>query len=55
MKASTMLKSAAALAVAGTAAYLYNAIPTSTKRKMRRTTGKAIHSLDNAVNRGRWS
>ncbi|MEG0614661.1 MAG: hypothetical protein RR540_02815 [Oscillospiraceae bacterium] len=49
MKISTVLKSAAAIAAVGTVAYMVNSASPRTKRKIKRTTGKALHSFGNAV------
>lgn len=44
MKMSSMIKGAAFLAAAGMAAYLYSSSSERTKRKIKRGTGRALHS-----------
>lgn len=50
MKISTMIKTGTALAVLGTAAYLYNQAAPATRKKVRRSAGKAIHTFGDACN-----
>ena len=44
-----MVKGAAAIAAIGTAAYLYSASAPKTKRKIKRSTSKAVHSMGSAI------
>ncbi len=44
-----MIKGAAALALVGTAAYLYSSSSPRTQRKIKKATGDAIHSAGNAL------
>lgn len=48
MKIRTMMKGAAMMAAVGTACYLYNNASPASKRKVKRTAGKALHSLEDA-------
>lgn len=50
MKASSILKGAAAIAAVGTAAYLVSNSSPRTKRKMKKVAGKAMHSAGTAMN-----
>lgn len=50
MKASGIIKGVAAVAAVGTAAYLYSNSSPRAKRKIRKTTGKAMHSMGDALN-----
>ena len=50
MKASTVIKGITAVAAVGTAAYLYSNSSPRTKRKIKKTTGKAIHSMTDMMN-----
>lgn len=48
MKVSTVLKGAAAIAAVGTVAYMVSNSSPRTKRKIKKTTEKAMHSVGNA-------
>ena len=50
MKVATMVKSAAAIAAVGTVAYMYTSSTPRTKKKIKRTTEKALHSMGNMMN-----
>ena len=50
MRASSVIKGIAAVAAVGTAAYLYSNSSPRTKRKIKRTTGKAMHSMGEMMN-----
>ena len=50
MKTATMIKSVATIAAAGTVAYMISSSSPSTRRKIKRTTGKALHSFGNVFN-----
>lgn len=51
MKASSMVKGAAMIAALGATAYLYGQASPSTKRKIKRSTNKAIHGIEAAYRR----
>ncbi len=44
MKTSGIIKGLTAVAVVGTAAYLYSTSSPRTKRRIKRTAGRALHS-----------
>lgn len=50
MRVSTMIKTASTLAVVGTAAYMISQASPASKRKMKRSAGRAIHSFGNVCN-----
>lgn len=50
MKISTMIKTGTALAALGAAAYFYNQATPATRRKVKRSAGKAIHTFGDACN-----
>ena len=48
MKISSIIKGTAAFALVGTAVYLYSSSTPRTQKKIRKTTGKALHSASDA-------
>lgn len=50
MRVSTMIKTTAALAAVGTAAYMFSQASPASKRRMKRSAGRAIHSFGNVCN-----
>lgn len=50
MKVGTMVKSAVALTVVGTAMYMYSNSSARTKRRIKKTTEKALDSIGNTFN-----
>ena len=49
MKMSTIVKSAATIAAAGTVAFMVSNSSPRTKKRLKKTTGRALHSIGNIV------
>ncbi len=49
MKTATIVKSAVTMAAIGTAAYMFNNTSARTKKKIKKTSVRALHSIGNIV------